>query len=211
MIGADLLRYSRNQKYCVWDLETTGLNLAHALPWQCSFMICTPNQILEKHDHYVYWDKLNMSKGAATVTGFNYNDYKSKAKDPKVILDILEKYLLDDEIIVLGHHILGYDTLVHQTWRRSVGLDFDYGYLDRVIDTNALSKAFKKGIPIERSNLLAFQYKMVNFYERGLKTSLSAMAKEFGVNFDECDLHKGNKDIELNWEVWKKLVWSVEV
>lgn len=211
MIGSDLLRYQVDQQYVIFDKETTGLNLFYDLPWQCSFIVCTLDRIIETHDYYIKWGDLKISKGAAAVTGFNMDEYKRLARDPKEVLDIFENAIHPTDRIPLGHNIIGYDTMIHQNWRRRLGLSADYSYLSRSLDTNALSKAFKKGIKPERSNLLAFQYKMLNYYERGLKSSLSAMAKEFGITFNEYDLHKGHKDIELNWQVWRKLVWQIEI
>lgn len=211
MIGSDLLRYATQQEYVLFDFETSGLNLFYDIPWQCSFIICTLDRILESHDYYVKWDKLNISRGAAAVTGFNYDEYQRLARDPKEVLDIFEAALNVERRIPLGHNIIGYDTMIHQVWRRKLGLPTDYSYLARSLDTNALSKAYKKGIAVDRSNLLAFQFKMLNYHERGLKSSLSTMAKEFGISYNEYDLHKGHKDIELNWQVWRKLVWSIEI
>jgi len=211
MIGASLLRYAPDQKYMIWDLETTSLNLIYGLPWQCSFIICTLSQILEEHDYFIKWDDFKISRDAAAITNFNHQEYQNKGRDPREILDIMEGYMHREDVIVLGHHILGYDVMIHRAWRRKLGLGPDYSYLPRLIDTNAISKALKKGYPPDRDNILAFQYKMLNFRERGLKTSLGVMARELGVNFNDQDLHRGDKDILLNWQVWKKLVWSVEI
>jgi DNA polymerase III alpha subunit (gram-positive type) len=211
VIGSELLRYQADQEYVIFDFETSGLNLFTDVPWQCSFIICTLDRIIETHDYYIKWDNLKVSRGAATVTGFNMDEYKRLARDPKEVLDIFESAIRPESRIPLGHNIIGYDTMIHQVWRRRLGLPADYSYLTRSIDTNALVKAYKKGFKIDQSNLLAFQYKMLNYRERGLKSSLSSVAREFGISFNEYDLHKGHKDIELNWQVWRKLVWSVEI
>lgn len=211
MIGSTLLRYAKDQEYVLFDFETSGLNLFYDLPWQCSFIICTLERIIETHDYYVRWDDLRMSKGAASLTGFNMDEYRHLARDPKEVLDIFESAIRPETRRPLGHNIIGYDTMIHQVWRRKLGLPTDYSYLPRAIDTNAIAKAYKKGIKIDQVNLLAFQYKMLNYHERGLKSSLSTMAKDLDIPFNEYDLHKGHKDIELNWQVWRKLVWQIEV
>ena len=211
MIGSDLLRYNKNQLYLIWDFETESLNTLYARPWQCSFLICTLDQIIEEHDYYVRWDDLQVSRGAAALTGFNPVEYKERARDPREVLAIFEKNVRREDVILVGQNTMGYDDMIYQVWRRTLGLPRDYSYLSRSIDANALSKAYKKAIPIDRGNLRAFQYKMLNYREKGLKTSLSTMAKELGVPYNEGDLHRGNKDIVLNWRVWQKLVWSVEI
>ena len=211
MIGSDLLRYKPDQEFCCFDFETSGLNLFSDIPWQCSFIICTLDRIIETHDYYVKWDDLKVSKGAAVVTGFNMDEYKRLARDPKEVLDIFEAAIRPESRIPLGHNIIGYDSMIHQVWRRRLGLPIDYSYLPRCIDTNAIAKAYKKGIKIDNANRLSFQYKMLNYRERGPKSSLSVMARDLGIPYNEHDLHKGHKDIELNWQVWRKLVWQVEI
>ncbi len=211
MIGSELLRYRVDQQYVIYDFEASGLNLFYDVPWQCSFIICTLDRIIDAHDYYVKWDDLKVSKGAAAVTGFNIDEYQRLARDPKEVLDIFEAAIRPENRIPLGHNIIGYDAMIHQVWRRRLGLPTDYSYLSRAIDTNALAKAYKKGYKVDHANLLAFQYKMLNYHERGLKSSLSHIARELGISFNEYDLHKGHKDIELNWQVWRKLVWQIEI
>lgn len=211
MIGSDLLRYDKKRKYCVFDLETTGLNLAYALPWQLSYAVFTLERVLQQQTFYIWWDNLPISEGAARVTRFNYQVYKEAALDPQDVLGSLEAHILDPEIWPVGHNLLGYDCMIHAVWRRKLGLSEDYSYLPRVFDTVALSKAYKKGIPVDRTNPLAFQFRALSVVERGLKTNLAAMGREFGIQFEEQRLHDASVDIRLNIEVFKQLLWKVEI
>lgn len=211
MIGAELLRYNKTRKYLLFDIETTGLNLGYALPWQLSYCVFTIDQILEEANFYIWWDNLPMSEGAARVTRFNPEQYKQEAMEPDVVLGSFEAYLYDPEIYPVGHNVLGYDSMIHGVWRRKLGLVEDYSYLPRVYDTLALSKAYKKGFKPDVSNLLSFQYRAMSYIERGLKTNLGQMGRDFEISFDENDLHNSKTDIRLNVAVFRQLLWKLEI
>jgi DNA polymerase III epsilon subunit-like protein len=216
-IGMDLLRYQRNQEYITIDTETSGLNCAYSLPFQVSFSVWTLDGQKEFHDYFVWWENLCMSQGAAAITKFNYDEYKSKARGPKEILDIVESYIYNPKYKIAAHNYLGYDQMIIGAWRRALGLKADYSYIYqpfKVYDTVALSKAYKKGIKLDMSssnNFLAHQFRLLDYVEKGLKTSLSTMTKELSIETDVSRLHTANYDIELNAKVFQKLIWQMEI
>jgi len=219
MLDTNLLRFNKDQKFLLPDFETNNLNLFSTKPWQLSFITFDLNNNYEEHDYIIKWDDFKMSAGAAAVTGFNFVDYKNRGQDPKKILDIFESYLFDKQYRIVFHNGLGFDSMVYNVWRRELGLKPTYDYLyDREFacyDTLSLSKAFKKGYKPDLSNsnaFLAWQYKMLSIrLERGNKTNLGAMGKEFGIKFDEKDLHNALFDIRLNREVFRKLIWNMDI
>jgi DNA polymerase III alpha subunit (gram-positive type) len=211
MIGSELLRFDKQRKYLCWDLETTGLNLAYSLPWQISFSLFTLDKVILEQDFYIWWDNLPMSAGAAQVTGFNPNDYRNRAKEPDLILRTFESYLYDPEVYSVAHNQLSYDVMIHAIWRRKLGFKEDFSYLDRAFDTVALSKAWKKGAKPESNNLLCWQYRMMSVVEKGLKTNLAQMGRDFDIPFNEQGLHNALADIRLNREVFKKLLWQLDI
>lgn len=211
MIGAELLRYDKERRYLCYDLETTGLNLGFALPWQVSYCVFTLDKIIEEHDFYIWWDNLPVSEGAARVTRFDFRRYQEIALPADVVLKSFEAYLYDPQIWSVAHNQLNYDSMIHALWRRKLGLKEDYSYLSRAFDTVALSKAYKKGIKPDTTNLLGFQYRMMGIVERGLKTNLGAMGKEFEIEFDSNKLHDALADIHLNVAVFRQLLWKLEI
>lgn len=211
MIGSDLLRYDKNRKYFAFDFETTGLNLYYDLPWQVSYSVFTIDRILEEHNFFIWWDNLEISQDAARVTRFDFNTYKNLALDSSMVLKSFEAYLYDPEIYPVGHNLLGYDTMIHKTWRNKLGFEPDYSYINRLYDTAILSKAYKKGWKIDRSDLQSCQYRYAEYIERGLKTNLAQMGREFDIQFDPNKLHDAKEDIRLNIEVFKKLIWKIEI
>jgi hypothetical protein len=217
-IGSDLLRYAKDQEYMIWDDETEGLNLYYSRPWQKSWTVFKLGQKGEAHDYYPFFADLKVSKGAARTTRFDYGEYKSKASDPLEVLNKFEKDFLNPNIIKIGHNIYGLDIPIYLVFRRALGLETDYGFLlnngNLFIDTNNLAKAHKKGFtipPVRSREFILFNFKMTAFHEKNLKTNLTHMGKEYGIEFDYDSVHRGNNDIALNALVWEKMVWNINI
>jgi hypothetical protein len=217
MIGVELLRYNKTQEYITIDTEAEGLNCIYSRPFQVSFAIWSLEGQKEIHNYFIKWDDLKMSKDAARITNFENTGYYDKAKDPKEILEIVESYLHDPKYKIAAQNFLGYDSMILNVWRRALGMKPIYDYLYqpfKTYDTIALSKAYKKQIKLDTSssnNFLAHQYRLVDYVEKGLKTSIGIMSKEFGIAVDESRLHTADYDIIQNVEIHKKLIWLLEI
>ena len=217
MIGSNLLRYQREQEYITADTETEGLNCVYSRPFQISFMIWSLEGEKEFHNYFIWWDDLKMSRDAARITRFDYDAYKQKARDPKEVLEITESYLHNPKYKIAAQNFLGYDSMIMNAWRRALGMKPTYEYLYqpfKVYDTIAMSKAYKKGIKLDLSssnNFLAHQYRLLDYVEKGLKTSIGTMSKELGITLDESRLHTADYDIVQNAEIHKKLIWYLEI
>jgi len=209
----NLLRFKANQKYIVFDYETCDLNLASKenKPWQLSFMVADSRKVYEKKDYYLKWEDINVSEDAARITGFSKATYKKRAVCPKSALQHFEKYLYDKSIIPLGHNVLGFDVYIHNIHRKLCGMPSDYSYIERIIDTNCLAKAAVEKIKNNGQSRIAWQYSLNNYIKRGLKTSLQACAKKYSIDFDPSKLHDALYDVQINYEVFKKQLWEVEV
>jgi len=213
-MNEELLRFKKGQKYVAFDFETCSLNLVSEenKPWQLAFMVYEGSKIIESNDYYIHWDDLKLSDGARKVTGFSDSKYKSSAQDATLVLDHFERYLYDPEYIKLGHNILGFDIYIHNIYRKLLGRSTDYSYLDQCLDTLCLAKAIAKDIKItEDDQLLSWQFKLNSVYERGLRLSLGACCKEYEVELDKSKLHDALYDVEKNYEVFKKLIWKIEI
>ncbi len=204
----DLLRHKfDNLFFACLDFETEGLSLYHARPWSVAWNLYKGQQLLESHSYFLKWSDLKVSADAARVTGFNPQLVDKEGKDPREILSLFEKYLYNPEIHLVGANLLGYDVYVHNTWRRSLGLNGDYSYISRVYDTVALSRGLKMNLKPEKG--IGWQYKLINTKFKGV--SNSAMAKHFNIKVDELKLHGADYDVILSWEVFKNLVWKMEI
>lgn len=216
----DLLRHKKSQKYLFFDYETCNLNLGSKTnkPWQLAFSLIHDGLLHESKDYWLKWDDIKVSKDAARITGFTDKEYKKRAVDSRKALDDFEKYLYDEDYLIVGHNILGFDVYIHGIHRRLLGLPPDYSYINRLIDTNCLAKAISKDIPppntafaLDSNDLTSWQYKLCNFRERGLKTNLKFLCQKYEVPFNEEKLHDALYDIKKNYEVFKKQVWDIEL
>jgi DNA polymerase III epsilon subunit-like protein len=211
-----LLRFRKKQKYLIFDYETCNLNLIAGdnKPWQLAFVVAEGNRIIEKQDYWLKWDDLNVSPEAAKITGFSKTKYNKKATDPQKALDHLETYLYDDDYIKVGHNLLGFDVYMHNLHRRLINpkAKTDHSYLFKLVDTLCLAKAIKKQIKFNKEdNFLAWQYRLSNLIERGLRANLKQCCKDYDIEFDSSRLHDALYDIKVNYEVFKKMIWDIEV
>ena len=206
-----LLRFKKNQKYIVFDFETEGLNLRYSRPWQLGFIETEGQNIKNEHDIYIGFDDLSVSADAARITGFSEHTYRKKKKDKLQVLEFFDKFLYNPDYLIIGHNIIGYDVYIHNVLRKACGKPTDYSYMNRVIDTNCLSKAYKMGLKKVDDNLTLWQYKLNNYIKKGLKTSQITMLKEFSIPFEADKLHDAVYDVKMTLKPFHKLIWNIEV
>lgn len=210
----NLLRFNKQQKYMFFDFETCGLNLGSKRnkPWQLAFIIIHNDKIIEKQDYWLKWNDIKVSEGAAKVTGWTQAKYDKKAIDPVEPLNNFEKYLYDPEYLKIGHNILGFDVYMHGICRRLLNKTPDYSYLNTLIDTLSLSRAINQNIALQADdNLLLWQYKILSLRRAKGKNKLIDLCKKYQIHFDPNKLHDALYDIEKNYEVFKKLIWNIEI
>ena len=213
-MNEDLLRFKKNQKYLVFDYETCNLNLNKCLnkPWQLGFLVADYNKIYEKHELYIEWENLQVSKDAQKITGFSKSKYNKLKKPSEYCLELFEKYLYNDDYIIIGQNILGFDVYIHNIHRLLCNKVSNYSYLNRLYDTNCLSRIIKNEIAIPKDlDLISFQYKLLNLRTKGVRTTLKEMCKYFKIDFDESKLHDALYDVEKTYEVFKNILWQIEI
>jgi len=199
-------------KYFIYDTETEGVNLVLSRPWQFAGILCNENEILEKFDLHIDIANINVSEGAAKVTGFNLSEHNAKKQPISKTLDIFDRFINDDDVVIMGHNILGFDiyqirNLYHEGERK-----IDWSYLTKCIDTHCLARgiAYEKKPPQKQPDFLAWNFRMLNDIRRGTKTNLGFLAKEYNVELDESKLHDALYDIEINFEVFKKMSYEMD-
>ena len=206
-----LLRFNKNQKYIVFDTETEGLNLINSRPWQIAWLVVKGDKIQEKHDKFIHWPNINVSDGAAKVTGFSEKKYYSKALAPNQVWDEFCKHLYDKDTLIVGQNLLGFDVYMLDVWRRAMGKKLDQSYIKRIIDTKALATAIAKNIPYNDDKFINWQYRLLNYKERGLKTSQGFLLKHYNIKHDPKKLHDALYDIEMNFKIFKKQLFDLEI
>lgn len=211
---SDLLRYNYQQRYILWDFETENLRLiGKNRPWQIGYVIVQGDTIIQEREEYILWNDLNISPGAAKVTRFNPFRYKEKAKLNKEILEEFQGYLDNPEYICIAHNSHNFDCFVHNIWRNELGLKTEYSYLNKTIDSNALARMIKLGVKdIQKENWKKEMFRFAEYVEKGLKTSIKVLCKEFGFDYDENLAHTSALyDCHKNLEIWNKLKWMIEI
>ena len=205
-----MLNSDFKQRYIVLDFETEDLNLVWTKPWQVSWVVTSLGEgVISEKDYFLKWPDLKMSESARKITNFDDAKYERLGVDPKVVLEELDKLIYDPSILIVGQNILNFDIYVHNVLRQLCGKSTDYSYIERVIDTKLLSKAKNSKVAFS-GNRYAWQCKVESLPNAG-KNSQLAMLKEHGIPFDESKLHDSLYDVTMTWEIYKKLIWMVEI
>lgn len=204
----------RNRKFLsvIFDAETEGLNLLYSRPWQLSYTISEGNEIKEEYDKFIWWEDLKVSADAARVTRFDYNNYKRKAEAPEKVLEHFDRLLYNDKYLNIGQNSLGFDIFIHNILRKLCGKSPDWSYLERSYDTNCLAKAIKyKNPPQIEDNKLKWQYKLMDSYEKGIKTNLKTLCADNDIFYDENLAHDGKYDVDRTIKVFNKQIFKLDI
>ena len=208
----DLLRFKFDQKYVIFDTETEGLNLVTSKPWQLAWIETEGKKIKKKQNRFLMWEDINVSEDAARVTGFNYESYAQKAEDPTIIYKDFIDLISQDDVIIVGQNLLGYDIYILGVIARQLGFNIDYSFVDRIFDTKAIATALAKGNKNpDKEDFISWQLKWLNYRERGLKTNQKYLLEYYDIDFDAKKLHDALYDIEKNFEIFLKQIWELEI
>ena len=208
----DLLRFKFNQKYVIFDTETEGLNLVTSKPWQLAWIEAEGKQIKKKQNRFLMWEDLNVSEDAARVTGFDYKSYVKQAEDPAIVYKEFINLINQDDVIIIGQNLLGYDIYILGVIARQLGLKIDYSFVNRIFDTKAIATALAKGNKTpDNDDFASWQIKWLNYRERGLKSNQKYLLEYYDIDFDPKKLHDALYDIEKNFEIFLKQIWELEI
>ena len=208
----DLLRFKFNQKYVIFDTETEGLNLVTSKPWQLAWIEAEGKQIKKKQNRFLMWEDLNVSEDAARVTGFDYKSYVKQAEDPAIVYKEFIDLINQDDVIIIGQNLLGYDIYILGVIARQLGLKIDYSFVNRIFDTKAIATALAKGNKTpDNDDFASWQNTWLNDRERGLKSNQKYLLEYYDIDFDPKKLHDALYDIEKNFEIFLKQIWELEI
>lgn len=205
------LRQLIKEPLLLFDFETDGLNLHFSRPWQTSWLLIDKGKIESEKDRFPWFDDIKVSAEAARVNGFKPEVYKRKSSDKLKVLNEFEHDMKDRWLV--GHNIINFDIYMINSLRRSCGVKQGFEFMDRLIDTRALALAYQLGhTKIDYENFTAWQYSMIASYkkQKGLKSTLEFLLKEFSIPYDKDRLHDGLYDIQMNFEVLKKIVYKFD-
>lgn len=194
-----------NQKYLIFDTETTGLNLVRSRPWQIAWSLAEGNIVKKINNEYLDFPDLEVSDHIMRLTGFSWYEYNKRKKPPEEVWARFKKDLFNEENIIVGQNLLGYDVYIVAVLQKLLGEVPEYSYMNRIYDTRCIGKAYKEGLEKPKKDFLSWQYKIM--HDRTLKTKASQLAqlKSLGIQFDESKLHDAAYDNEMCFKVFLEL------
>ena len=75
-----------------------------------------------------------------------------------------------------------------------------------------LAKAIKNDIAYKKDDdFYSWQYRLNNMIDRKSKKKLIDLCKNYDIKIDESKLHDAMYDIEQNYEVFKKMLWEINI
>lgn len=213
----NLLRYNKNVRYTMVDVETYNLNLSFKFnrPWSIAIMNVVGDKIVEEKDIRIDWSKvapnLKIGEDAARITHFNPVEHKKVALQPEEAFGMFWEDLKNADYIV-GQNILRFDIYLIKGYAEYMGVDWKW-ITEKIIDTKAIAQGIKMGVPYTplQGDFIEYQYRWVNHFKKGIKTSLGVLAKEYGVEVDESKQHNANYDLVLTKAVWDKQKFQIEL
>ena len=84
-------------------------------------------------------------------------------------------------------------------------------YLDNLIDTLCIAKAIHQDMRPPKEKLLPWQFKLNSLILKGKKSSINALCKYYDLEVDERKLHDAIYDVKMNFEIFQKQIWDIEI
>jgi DNA polymerase III epsilon subunit-like protein len=208
-----LLRFRKDKKLVFIDCETYNLclNFCHNVAWQISMISTDGTYKKDERDFYIKWDTpFKISDDAKRITRYNESFVNKNGKEPKDVFPIIKKWL-DGADYIVGHNIIGFDIYLIKEMYKMFGEDYKH-LVPKLIDTNCIARGVKMEIPYKpEEDFTEYQYRIVNTRRKGVRSSLTALGKEFNIDHDYDKLHNAIVDLELNLKVWNKLKYALEL
>jgi DNA polymerase III epsilon subunit-like protein len=208
-----LLRYDKNKNLVFIDCETFNLclNFCHNLPWQIAMIKVQGDKKIDEKNFYLKWQtELKISQDAARITRYDHKKVQKEGYDPKEIFPTIKDWL-DHADYIIGHNTLGFDIYLIKEYYKHMGCNWKH-LVNKFIDTNAIARGIKYSMPYNpKESLIEYQYKIYHTKKKNVKSSLTTLGKENGIDHDYDKLHDALNDLDLNLKVWNKLKWQVEV
>lgn len=208
-----LLRFRKDKKLVFIDCETYNLCLSfcHNVTWQVSMLETDGTKKTDERDYYIKWDTdFKISDDAKRITRYDDNFVQENGKTLEQTLPTIQKWL-DKADYIVGHNILGFDIYLIKELYKLHGKDYR-PLIPKVIDTNCIARGIKMEIPYRAGeDFTEYQYRIYNTRRKGIRSNLTGLGKEFGIDHDYANLHNALVDLDLNLKVWNKLKYSLEL
>lgn len=209
-----LLRFNKNKTLVFIDCETFNLclNYCHNRPWQIAMLKCQGDRIIDSKNVFIKWKTdLKVSKDAARITRYDPKNIEKHGISPESFFPTLKSWLEESDYIV-GHNILGFDLYILSEYYKFMNLK-PYDFLSKSLDTNLLYKGIKisNSFDPKKESLPEYMYKLYHTRYKNVKTNLTAAGKDLDIEHDYNSLHDAISDLELNFKVWNKIKYMVNI
>ena len=217
MIGEDLLRYKNNIKYVYFDMETWNLclNFCFNRPFEIECLESIGKNTINSTNLLINWlnekPDLFIENDVALINHYNKDKVLKEGLDPKAAFNIFWPKLQNAEFIII-HNGLNFDCHLLKEYALYMNADWKF-LLPKIIDTNALAKGIKLGIKFDKDkeSFLNYQFRIASIVQKGLKTNLKLLCKEYDINIeDESLLYSASYDTSINKLLWEKMIWQIE-
>tara|TARA_R110001632_G_scaffold106517_1_gene216036 strand:+ start:175 stop:789 length:615 start_codon:yes stop_codon:yes gene_type:complete len=194
-----------NQRYCVWDFETEGLNQRYSKPWQLAWTIFEGERKVETQNRFINIPNLQLSDVVKRITKFDKAKY-DRLKEPAIdVYKAFEKEINDPRNVFVGQNLINYDIFILASMQKDLGFKLNNAYMDRIIDTRPLGVAFQEKLEKPKGNFLSWQYKIINDRSLKSKASQKFLLNLLQIPFDENKLHDADYDSLMCFEIFKNL------
>jgi hypothetical protein len=198
------------------DVESRNLNLSPRIGdfnsnkvWQVSFIETSGTRILNEFDFYVDVPNLDLSDQVKVLTNFDQFKYNKLKKPAEEVWPIVKKYLYDEQYIIIGQNIMGFDQYCCDILAHQAGDKIDYSkFIERIYDTRAFGLAYKNTIDKPRNcyNLYLWQHKILNDRSLKGKVSQTALLKDLGLqSVNEASRHDALTDVKDTFNIFTEL------
>ncbi len=212
MIDGDLLKYNwRNKKFVVIDSETCGLQLFYTRPFNIGIQVYQNGNLIENHDLFIKWDDYKISPELAFKVHYDKDKIDKEGQKPKEVLDILLSYLTNQQNFFVGNNVIGYDCMIFHNYAKNLGVKLGYKWLNSLYDNNCLFKAYKLNKKPDYDNFLAWQFSLNSWKQKGLKSNVGYVCKEFGIEYDKDSAHSAIYDCDKSYKIFMELIKKIDI
>ena len=209
-----LLRHNRTSKFLYLDFETYNLCLHRDFnaPWQAGLMMVQNNQVIDTKEILFNWKgKYEMSADNPSAKHYSERKIQEQGVRPVDGFNSILKEIEKCDYLV-GHNFLKFDIFILKELFALFSIKDYKSYIPKIIDTKCLALAIalncNKSI---NEPLTDFQFRFLNFFRKGLKTNLSFLSKEYGIEVKEEETHSAINDLKINIQIFNKQKYQLDI
>lgn len=217
MFSNDLLRFKSNIKYTVFDVESynLALNFSFNACWSVGIIQTNDFKIINTQEILINWlnekPDLLIEPEVAIKNHYSKENILKHGLNPKEAFNIFYPYLNDCDYI-LAQNIWGFDIYLLKEYCNYMNKPWKH-FLPKIIDTNAIAKGLKTGniFDSKKESFIEYSMRCNNIIKRGIKTNLKQLCRDYDIEFDDNLYHGSSYDCQKTLDVWKKMVWLIEL